>query len=88
MSSRQESLLNTASDTSPLPSISTLPNAFGVLMQSQASQPSIPTLLRDHCQRPPVDYNQNYNPYSAPPTNLPPGYSLYVFELSRTRYGL
>jgi hypothetical protein len=78
MSSCQELPLDTASQASAVPSTSTLPNAFGQLMQSQQATTS--TAQRDRCQRPSVVYNQNYNLYTAPPVDLPPIYLPYVFR--------
>jgi hypothetical protein len=80
MSSRAESPLDTTSQASAVPSRSTLPNAFGQIMQSQQStRRSTPIVQRDRCQRPLVVYNYNYDLFSAPPVDLPQGYSPYVF---------
>jgi hypothetical protein len=67
----------TASQVSADASGSTLPNAFGRMMQGgrvvqQATR-------RDTCKRPTPTYNHNYDPFKKPSDTLPHGYSPYVF---------
>jgi hypothetical protein len=76
MSSRDETLIELGSKT-PEPSItSSLPNAFGRMMQGGASKPT--AQQRDRYKRPTPTYNHNYNPFNTPPKDLPSSYTLYV----------
>jgi hypothetical protein len=56
---------------------SSLPNAFGRMMDKEKGPPAV---LRDSCLRPTPEYNANYNPYVVPREDLPGGYSPYVFK--------
>jgi hypothetical protein len=56
---------------------SSLPNAFGRMMEKQKGPEMV---IRDQCMRPTLEYNTNYNPYAIPRDDLPGGYSPYVFK--------
>jgi len=63
---------------------STLPSAFRRIMATSAgntpaSKDALPSTiqLRDTYDRPKPSYNNNYNPFYAPPNSLDPRYSLY-----------
>lgn len=60
-----------------VPSGLSLPSAFNQMMNSNRSTKDVP--LRDKCYRPEPTYNSNYNPYEKPRSDLPGGYTLYVF---------
>ncbi len=62
---------------SAVPSGSSLPSAFSRMMDP--NRPLQDVRLRDKCYRPEPTYNTNYNPYEKPRTDLPGGYTPYVF---------
>ena len=67
---------STASQASVAVSRTSLPSAFGCMMNPQ---PVVDVAIRDRCQRPVPVYNERYDPSKPPPEDLPPTYSPYVF---------
>jgi hypothetical protein len=59
---------------------SSLPNAFGRLMDKGKGRDRGDPVLRDTCLRPAPEYNTNYNLYAIPSKDLPNGYSPYAFK--------
>jgi hypothetical protein len=84
MSSRHETPLDLSDDEldtrepSSAPLSSTLPSAFGRLMNASSASSSQPA-KRDRCNRPTITYNEKYNPYKAPPEDLDARYSPYIY---------
>ena len=62
---------------SAVPSRSSLPSAFSRMIDP--NRPLQDVRLRDKCYCLEPTYNTNYNPYEKPRTDLPGGYTLYVF---------
>ncbi len=56
---------------------STLPSAFGRMIQP--NRPPTALLVRDRCTRPEPTYNDKYNPYVLPPSDLDKEYSPYAY---------
>ena len=65
----------TRSETSPTPSGSSLPNAFGRLIASRGVVQA--AVQRDRCSRLVPKYNDNYDPYQPAKSGLPANYSPY-----------
>ena len=83
MASHPDTLVDLTSEASgsrsasAVPSGLSLPSAFNRMMNSNRSTKDVP--LRDKCYRPEPTYNSNYNPYEKPRSDLPGGYTPYVF---------
>jgi hypothetical protein len=59
---------------------SSLPNAFGYLINKGKGRDRDNLVLRDTYLRPIPEYNTNYNPYAIPSKDLLNGYSPYAFK--------
>jgi hypothetical protein len=77
LTSPKPSSRSTRSTSIAMTSQSSIPNAFGHMMQNEKGHN---TLLRDTCLCPIPKYNTNYNPYATPREDLPNDYSPYVFK--------
>ena len=77
LNSPEPSSRSTRSTSTTITSQSSIPNAFGRMMQGEKGRDPV---LRDTCLRVTLKYNTNYNPYATPSEDLPNGYSPYVFK--------
>jgi hypothetical protein len=59
---------------------SSLPNAFGRLINKGKGRDAGNLVLRDTCLCPTPEYNTNYNLYAIPSKDLPNRYSPYAFK--------
>ena len=64
-------------EASPAPLAGTVNSAFGRMMNT--ARDHSPLRPRDRCTRPPLTYNENYNPEQPPLTDLPYNYSPYNY---------
>jgi hypothetical protein len=79
-SPRPSSRSTRSTSTATTSQSSSLPNAFGRLIDKGKGRDPGDPVLRDTCLRPTLEYNTNYNPYAIPSEDLPDGYNPYAFK--------